>query len=162
MHCISPAPRQLRATFNWGWLTDSEVQSIITKVGAWQHPGRHDARGAESSTSCSKGKQEKTVSWAARRRVPKPTHPVTHFLQQDHNYSNKATPPSSTTPWAKHIQTTTSSYRNSYSKYPGVVAYIILEFGGWGGGEGRESGVPGEPELYQILSSKKRKKKVTL
>jgi hypothetical protein len=22
-------------TFNWGWLTSSEVQSIIIKVGAW-------------------------------------------------------------------------------------------------------------------------------
>jgi hypothetical protein len=25
-----------RKTFNWGWLTGSEVQSIIIKVGAWQ------------------------------------------------------------------------------------------------------------------------------
>jgi hypothetical protein len=24
----------IRTTFNWGWLTDSEVQSIITK---WEH-----------------------------------------------------------------------------------------------------------------------------
>jgi hypothetical protein len=41
-------------TFNWGWLTGSEVQSII-KVGAWQYPGRHGAGGAESSMSSSKG-----------------------------------------------------------------------------------------------------------
>jgi hypothetical protein len=27
----------IRTTFNWGWLTDSEVQSIIIKAGAWQH-----------------------------------------------------------------------------------------------------------------------------
>jgi hypothetical protein len=27
--------------FNWGWLTGSEVQSIIIKEGAWQHPGKH-------------------------------------------------------------------------------------------------------------------------
>ena len=33
----------IRTTFNWGWLTGSEVQSIIFKVGAWQHPSRHDA-----------------------------------------------------------------------------------------------------------------------
>jgi hypothetical protein len=26
-----------RTTFNWGWITDSEVQSIIIKAGAWQH-----------------------------------------------------------------------------------------------------------------------------
>jgi len=45
----------IRTAFNWGWLTGSEVQSIIIKVGAWQHPGRHSAGGAESSTSSSEG-----------------------------------------------------------------------------------------------------------
>jgi hypothetical protein len=45
----------IRTTFNWGWLTGSEVQSIIIKVGAWQHPGRHGAGGVESSTSSSEG-----------------------------------------------------------------------------------------------------------
>ena len=25
-------------TFNWGWLTGSEIQSIIIKAGTWQHP----------------------------------------------------------------------------------------------------------------------------
>jgi hypothetical protein len=45
----------VRTTFNWGWLTASEVQTIIIKTGAWQHPGRHGARGAESSTSSSEG-----------------------------------------------------------------------------------------------------------
>jgi hypothetical protein len=39
----------IRLIFNWGWLTGSEVQSIVIKVGAWQHPGRHDTGGAESS-----------------------------------------------------------------------------------------------------------------
>jgi hypothetical protein len=42
-------------TFNWGWLTGSEVQSIIIKVGAWQYPGQHGTGGAESSMSSSKG-----------------------------------------------------------------------------------------------------------
>jgi len=46
-------------TFNWGWLTGSEVQSII-KMGTWQHPGRFGLGGTESSTSCFEGKQEKT------------------------------------------------------------------------------------------------------
>jgi hypothetical protein len=50
----------IRTTFNWGWLTGSEVQSIIIKAGACQCPGRHGAGGAESSTSCPKGKQEKS------------------------------------------------------------------------------------------------------
>jgi hypothetical protein len=40
-----------KKTFNWGWLTGSEVQSIIIKVGAWQYPGRHGTGGAESSMS---------------------------------------------------------------------------------------------------------------
>jgi len=44
----------IRITFSWGWLAGSEVQSII-KVGTWQHPGRHGAGGAESSTSSSEG-----------------------------------------------------------------------------------------------------------
>ena len=33
----------IKTTFNWGWLTGSEVQFIIIKAGAWQHPGRHGA-----------------------------------------------------------------------------------------------------------------------
>jgi len=37
------------------WLTVTEVQSIIIKVRAWQHPGGHGAGGAESSTSSSEG-----------------------------------------------------------------------------------------------------------
>jgi hypothetical protein len=45
----------IRTAFNWGWLTGSEVQPIIIKVGAWQHPGRHSARGTENSTSSFEG-----------------------------------------------------------------------------------------------------------
>ena len=31
----------IRTTFFWGWLTGSEVQSIIIKaLSTWQHPGR--------------------------------------------------------------------------------------------------------------------------
>ena len=43
----------IRATFNLGWLTGSEVQHIIIKAGTWQHPGRHGAGEVESSTSSS-------------------------------------------------------------------------------------------------------------
>jgi hypothetical protein len=42
-------------TFNWGWLTGSDVQSIIIKVGSWQYPGGHGTAGSESSMSSSKG-----------------------------------------------------------------------------------------------------------
>jgi hypothetical protein len=45
----------IREIFNWGWLTGSEVQSIIIKVGARQHPGRHGVEGAESFTPSSEG-----------------------------------------------------------------------------------------------------------
>jgi hypothetical protein len=45
----------IRIILNWGWLTGSEVQSIIIKVGARQHPGRHGAGRAESSTSSPEG-----------------------------------------------------------------------------------------------------------
>ena len=45
----------IRTTFNWGWLTGSEVQSIIIKARRWQHPGRHGAGGTESSISSSEG-----------------------------------------------------------------------------------------------------------
>jgi hypothetical protein len=45
----------VRTAFNWGWLTDSEGQSIVIKVGAWQRPGRHGAGRVESSISLSEG-----------------------------------------------------------------------------------------------------------
>jgi hypothetical protein len=45
----------IRTTFNWGWLAGSEVQSIIIKAGARQHPGRHGAGESENSTSSSSG-----------------------------------------------------------------------------------------------------------
>jgi hypothetical protein len=41
-----------RTTFNWGWLTGSEVQSIIIKV----ETGRDGAVEAQSSISLSKGR----------------------------------------------------------------------------------------------------------
>jgi hypothetical protein len=47
---------------------------------ARQYLGRHGAGVVESSTSCSKGKQEIMGSWAAKRRVSKPTPTVTPFL----------------------------------------------------------------------------------
>jgi hypothetical protein len=38
-----------KKTFNLGWLTSSEVQPLIIKVGAWQYSGRHGTGRAESS-----------------------------------------------------------------------------------------------------------------
>jgi hypothetical protein len=45
----------IRTTFNWGWLTGSEVQSIIIKSRTWQHPDKYGAEGAESPTSSFEG-----------------------------------------------------------------------------------------------------------
>jgi hypothetical protein len=74
----------IRTTFKWGWLIGSEVQFIIIKAETWQHPSRHGAGIAESSTSSSKGCLEKTDFQAARMRVLKPTPTMTHLLQQGH------------------------------------------------------------------------------
>jgi len=60
---------------------------------AWQCAGRQATEvAAESSTSCSQGKQEKTVSHVPKRRVSNPIPTGTHFFQQGHTYSNKAIP----------------------------------------------------------------------
>jgi hypothetical protein len=45
----------IKTKFTWGWLTGSEVQSIIIKGGAWQYPGRHGTGRAEISMSSFKG-----------------------------------------------------------------------------------------------------------
>jgi hypothetical protein len=52
----------------------------------------------KSSTSYSKGKQEKIGFHVARRRVSKLIPTMTHFLQQSYTYSIKATPPNSAIP----------------------------------------------------------------
>jgi hypothetical protein len=49
---------------------------------------------------------------AARRKVSKPTPTMTHFLQQGHTSSNKATPSNGAILWTKHIQTTATGYIN--------------------------------------------------
>jgi hypothetical protein len=70
----------IRITFNWGWLTGSEIQSIIIKAETLQRPGRYGAGGAESSLS--KGRQ-KTGFQGTRRRVP-PMRP--YLIQQGHTF----------------------------------------------------------------------------
>ena len=57
---------------------------LSSRQEAWQHLGRHGTGGAESSTSCSEGKQKTAVFQAARVKVLKPTLTVTYFLQQGH------------------------------------------------------------------------------
>jgi hypothetical protein len=69
----------IRTTFNWVLFIDSDIQSIITKVGAWQHPGSHGIEGPRSSTSSSEDKQ-KTGFQAASKRVLKLLPTMTDFL----------------------------------------------------------------------------------
>jgi hypothetical protein len=71
----------IRTTFNWGWLTGSEVQSIIIKAGTQQHTSRHGAGGAESSMLSSEGCYN-TGLQAARTKVLKPTRP--YLIQKSH------------------------------------------------------------------------------
>ena len=70
----------IRTTFNWGWLTSSEVQSIIIEAETWPYPGRCNIGAAESSTSCSEGRGEEYHPQAAMMRVLNPMPMVTHFL----------------------------------------------------------------------------------
>ena len=68
-----------------------------------------------SSESCSEGKQKKTGSLAARRRVSKATHTVTYFLQQGHTYSNKATLPNSATLWSSIFKPHTNTHIHTHT-----------------------------------------------
>jgi hypothetical protein len=58
----------IKTTFNWGWLTVSEVQPIIIMVGGMVAAGRHGpGEGAKSSTSWSKGNRKETVCHTGHR-----------------------------------------------------------------------------------------------
>ena len=85
---------QKRTSFNWGWLTGSEVQSNIIKVRAWQHLGRLGTGGAESSSSWSKESRIRLApTWIERGS------PYSPLLW--HTSSNKGTP----TPTRPHLPT---------------------------------------------------------
>jgi hypothetical protein len=94
---------------------------LSSRQETWQHPGRHGAGGAESSTSSCKGIQEQTVFQASRPRVSKSILIVTYFLKQGHIYSNKDTPPNSATLRAKHIHTITVTF-----PYTDLEAFVIF------------------------------------
>ena len=81
-----------RTTFNWDWLAGSEVQFTV-KVGTWKRLGRHDAGGAETSTSSSEatrrslsltqtggGSHYPPLQWytSSKNTTPTPTRP--HLL----------------------------------------------------------------------------------
>jgi hypothetical protein len=75
----------IRTTFHWGWLAGSEVQSIIIKVGTWQHPGRHGSGEAESSTSYLKAASRILATrQLGLERVLNPTPTVTLSPKRPH------------------------------------------------------------------------------
>jgi hypothetical protein len=99
-----------KPTFNWGWLTGSEIQSIVIKAGAWQNPGRMVQEELRVLYLHLKAASRILASFqAARMRILKPIPTMTCLLQQGHTYSSRATPCNSVTPWAKHIQIITTS-----------------------------------------------------
>jgi hypothetical protein len=65
---------------------------------------------------------------------------MTHFLQQGHTHSNKATPPNSATHWANHIQTTpvildsvTSTLTIAYEQFTHLIFFLRKALGQIGG-----------------------------
>jgi hypothetical protein len=60
-----------------------QVQRFSPLPSRREH-GRHGAGGAESSSSCSKVKREKTVLQGTRRRISKSTPRVTDFFLLGH------------------------------------------------------------------------------
>ena len=98
-----------------GWLAVSEVQSIIIMVG---HGDVQADMVLELRAYIFLGTQQE-VNWdtGCGLRVCetlKSASTVTHFLQQGHTYSNKATPPNSVIPYeimgANCIQTPTGCF----------------------------------------------------
>jgi hypothetical protein len=72
----------IRTTFNWDWRTGSEVQSIVIKAGTW-----HQAGMVQEELRVLHLYLKDARRWLASRQLGQ----VTHFLQQGHTYSNKAT-----------------------------------------------------------------------
>jgi hypothetical protein len=90
-------------TFNWGWV--QKFNPLLSRqehgsVQAGMVPGKLRILYLHLKAT------RKTLT-STLHRASKPTPTVTHFLQQGHTYSNKATPPNTAAPWVKHIQTTT-------------------------------------------------------
>jgi hypothetical protein len=56
-----------RTTFNLCWLSSSEVQPIIVKVGAWLYPIRHDAEGLRNLYLLLRAANKRLDSWHIRQ-----------------------------------------------------------------------------------------------
>jgi len=97
----------IRTTLNRGWLTGSEIQSIIIRVRAQSIQA--DIVLEELRVLHLDPKAVRRLGGSqATRRVSKAT--VTHFLQHGHANSNSATH------WAKYIQTTTGPMKGKITR----------------------------------------------
>ena len=115
-----------RKPISWSLLTVSEVQSIIITVGnmavcrqTWCWRSREFyilIHRQPKETVCQTGHSLSIYE------TSEPTSIVTHFLQQGHAYSNKATPPYSATPFEPSIQT-----HESMGPHPFNLPYPSLE-----------------------------------
>jgi len=76
----------LKTTFNWGWLTGSEVQSIIIKAGTWQHPGsmvQEELRVLHLHLKAASSQDEGLI---AHPNSDTPTPKKPHLLQKGHTF----------------------------------------------------------------------------
>ena len=95
VHCCKKASRpwqlSLRKIFHWGWLTVQKFSTLSSWWEAWQHADRHDAEErTEISTFRPVDSRKRVKHWAWLEQLrPQNPAPVTHFLQQGYNYSNK-------------------------------------------------------------------------
>jgi hypothetical protein len=85
----------IKTTFNWGWLTGSEVQSIIIEAASIQADMvlEKELRVLHLDPKA----ERRELSSRQLGRVSKPTPKVAHILQQGHTYFNKTTAPNSAT-----------------------------------------------------------------
>ena len=97
----------------------SEVVAYGFRGSVRYHRGWEANMVLENSTYWSKGTRRKTRHWTTEilsiYETSKLTSTVTHFLQQDHTYFNKVTPPKSATSFGDIFFQTTTPYTNGKS-----------------------------------------------
>jgi hypothetical protein len=112
----------------WGWLTVSEVQSMIVMTGsmvACRQMWCWRSQEFFFLTHRQQGETECHAGYSLSIYDSKPTPIVTHFVQLSHTYSNKASSPNSVTPYGPSFQTqvyggrTYSNYHRPYLKREG-------------------------------------------
>ena len=98
----------IKTTFNWYWLTGSEIQSIIIKA---KHGSVQAGMVQEELFQRRLGKDWLPGSWDAGFKAH--DHNDTLLPTRLHLLEYKVMPLDSATPWVKHIQTITLSNCNS-------------------------------------------------